>query len=299
MAGSEADGERPGLALWGPLGRWVFLNWPRGSWQYDLICAAIIAALFLLPGPGATTDQGDLDVDGVLRRMNEAAETLESFTAGFTSTKEYALFDESEVESGTIHYLEPAFVKREVEAPSRRVEVVGPEVAEVYVPRINQVQRYRLGDEREASARGDRPRLALPGLSEPEELRRSYDVRLEGIVDELGDGSTGGDGSRGERSARGVERQGGDAGADAAESGARYYVLELTPLPDSEAARHWQTLRLWVPEGEWLPARRIVLVEHTGDVTRIDLREVERNTDLEPSDFDLDLPSGVEVVEHA
>lgn len=39
-----------GLAIWGTTGRWVFLNWPRGSWQYDLICAAIIAALFLLPG---------------------------------------------------------------------------------------------------------------------------------------------------------------------------------------------------------------------------------------------------------
>lgn len=49
MEGSGTDPRR-GLDLWGPGGRWLFLNWPRGSWQYDLICAAIILLLFLLPG---------------------------------------------------------------------------------------------------------------------------------------------------------------------------------------------------------------------------------------------------------
>ena len=39
-----------GLDIWGPMGRWLFLNWPRGSWQYDLVCAAIIAVLLMLPG---------------------------------------------------------------------------------------------------------------------------------------------------------------------------------------------------------------------------------------------------------
>lgn len=38
-----------GLDVWGTLGRWIFLNWPRGSWQYDVVCAAIIAALWFLP----------------------------------------------------------------------------------------------------------------------------------------------------------------------------------------------------------------------------------------------------------
>ncbi|HJO04843.1 MAG TPA: CDP-alcohol phosphatidyltransferase family protein [Acidobacteriota bacterium] len=48
---SADDTQLPrGLEVWGPTGRWLFLNWPRGSWQYDLICAAIIAALLVLPG---------------------------------------------------------------------------------------------------------------------------------------------------------------------------------------------------------------------------------------------------------
>jgi phosphatidylglycerophosphate synthase len=41
---------RRGMDIWGTTGRWVFVNWPRGTWQFDLIAVAIIAALFLLPG---------------------------------------------------------------------------------------------------------------------------------------------------------------------------------------------------------------------------------------------------------
>ena len=46
----QEDRLRRGLAVWGTTGRWIFLNWPRGSWQFDLICIAIIGLLFVLPG---------------------------------------------------------------------------------------------------------------------------------------------------------------------------------------------------------------------------------------------------------
>jgi len=41
---------RRGFEVWGPIGRWVFLNHPRGSWQYDVVCLVLILLLFLLPG---------------------------------------------------------------------------------------------------------------------------------------------------------------------------------------------------------------------------------------------------------
>ncbi len=49
MLGATARDERRNLEVWGPVGRWLFLNWPRGSWQYDLICAVIILLLLFLP----------------------------------------------------------------------------------------------------------------------------------------------------------------------------------------------------------------------------------------------------------
>jgi CDP-diacylglycerol--glycerol-3-phosphate 3-phosphatidyltransferase len=48
-AGGVSDGIPEGLDVWGTFGRWLFLNWPRGSWQYDIICGAILAALWFLP----------------------------------------------------------------------------------------------------------------------------------------------------------------------------------------------------------------------------------------------------------
>ena len=48
-AGGRTDDIPVGLAVWGTAGRWIFLNWPRGSWQYDLVCAAILAALWFMP----------------------------------------------------------------------------------------------------------------------------------------------------------------------------------------------------------------------------------------------------------
>jgi phosphatidylglycerophosphate synthase len=48
-AGGSVEGLPAGLEIWGTLGRWLFLNWPRGSWQYDVVCTVIIAALWFLP----------------------------------------------------------------------------------------------------------------------------------------------------------------------------------------------------------------------------------------------------------
>ncbi len=48
-ANGNTDGIPMGLDVWGTLGRWLFLNWPRGSWQYDIVCGVILAALWFLP----------------------------------------------------------------------------------------------------------------------------------------------------------------------------------------------------------------------------------------------------------
>ena len=40
-------------------------------------------------------------------------------------------------------------------------------------------------------------------------------------------------------------------------------------------------------------------IEELGDTTTIELTEVVRNPDLKPSDFDLELPDGVEIIRHS
>lgn len=302
---------REGLELWGPVGRWLFLNWPRGSWQYDLICGVIIVGLFVLPAPragerqaasarvadvgvadagvadarfagaGATGARAGgaqagaaLDVGGVLAAMERAEAELHGFEAEMAETTHFALFDETDVLRGTLRYLEPGRVRRDFTEPVERVEVVADDEARVYHPRIKKVDVYPL-----ESAAGQE--LVIPGLASARELEEAYEVTLEQVLEP-------------EEVAAATE----DGPAPALEVEARTYVLELVPRPGTVAARYWESIRLWLEEGGWHPARRIVLTEPNGDTKTLDLRDVERNPGLEPSDFELDLPDDVRVVRH-
>lgn len=269
-------GGRPGLELWGPVGRWIFLNWPRGSWQYDLICGVIILGLFVLPGPQQSTDP-PLEMGQVLEAMERADAELRSFTARTVWIHRHALFDEEEVERGTVAYLDPDYFRREVEEPALRTEVIADGLVQVYIPRIKQVQRYRIGVAEESS------RLVIPGLSGGGGLQEDYEVTLLGVEAQDADepGSFAGE-------AHGVGSRWPE----------RLVRLELIPRAGTEAAKYWRRIELWVPADSWLPARRILLEEHNGDTRTIELLDVEWNASLEPGDFRLRLPPGVEVVEH-
>ena len=281
---------RPGLALWGSVGRWVFLNWPRGSWQYDLICAAVIAGLFIFPGPEQSGEP--LGVDAVLSEIERADATLESFTATIVTTEYFVLFDERSVERGTMAFLKPNSVRREIEEPALRTEVLAEGLAQVYIPRINQVEQFPV----ESSEQGQQ--LVVPGLASASELRVAYEVSLLEVADQIEqesgeDTQSAGPGSPGETAGGAV------AVAAATQEAGRFYVLRLVPRLETEAAKHWKSIVLWVPEGQWHPARRIVMQQHNDDTNTIDLLGVVRNPGLEPEDFELDLPADVEIIRHA
>ncbi|MFQ5744095.1 MAG: outer membrane lipoprotein carrier protein LolA [Acidobacteriota bacterium] len=263
--------QRPGLRLWGPVGRWVFLNWPRGSWQYDLVCLAVIVGLFVLPGP-QVSEQGRLDVDGVLAAIEAADSALNSFTASMVSSARYVLFDDVEVERGTLSFLKPNYVRRQVEDPALRTEVLADGMAQVYIPRINQADVYPLNSSEQAED------LVVPGLASASELRDAYQVTLENVI-EAGAAV--------------------DSASVAPPAGGRLYVLHLVPKVGTGAAKHWKGITLWVAGGQWHPARRIVLEQYNGDTQTIDLLDVVRNPKLKPADFKLNLPAGVEVVRHS
>ena len=247
---------RRGLDLWGPVGRWAFLNWPRGSWQYDLICGAIIVGLFVLPNPEPQL----LDVDAVLAHIEAADAELEGFTADMVGTTHFSLFDEEESESGTVAFLKPGYYRREVLEPNLRTEVYKDGEFTTYIPRIRQATIVSIG---ERGSDGEGPQV--PGLQNSGDLRSSFDVSLE-------------------------DRRAADS------DGVMLYVLKLVPHEGTEPAKRWRTIILEVAEGEWHPARRIVLEEYGGDSETIDLSNVVRNPDLDDDDFELDLPDGVEIV---
>ena len=249
---------RRGLQMWGPVGRWLFLNWPRGSWQYDLICGVIIIGLFVLPNAEPQT----LDVDDVLAAIERVDAGLQSFTADMVHTEHLLLFDDESTESGTMAFLKPAYFRRQVIEPNDRTEVVTDHQAMVYIPRIRQAQIYAL-----EGVGGEGPNFEVPGLASSAELKQAYDVSLVETTTAEGDG-------------------------------ARLYVLRLIPRSGTEPAKRYKSITLTVAEGEWHPARRIVLEAHAGDTDAFVLSNVVRNPGLEPDDFEIDLPEGTEIVRH-
>lgn len=251
------DGRR-GLQMWGPMGRWLFLNWPRGSWQYDLICGVIIVGLFVLPNAGPQT----LDVDGVLAAIERVDAGLQSFTADMASTEHLVLFDEESTESGTVAFLKPAYFRRQVTVPNDRTELVTDSQIMVYIPRIRQAQIYAV-----EGGGSDGPNFEVPGLASSAELKTAYDVSLLETTTANSDG-------------------------------ARLYVLRLVPRAGTEAANRYASITLTVAEGEWHPARRIVLQEHAGDTETFVLSNVVRNPGLGPADFEIDLPADTEIIRH-
>jgi outer membrane lipoprotein-sorting protein len=249
---------RRGLQLWGPVGRWLFLNWPRGSWQYDLICGAIIVGLFVLPNAEPQT----LDVDGVLAAIERVDAGLQSFTADMVATEHLILFDDESTESGTMAFLKPAYFRREILEPNDRTELITDNQAMVYIPRIKQAQIFTL-----EGGGGEGPNFEVPGLASSARLKEAYDVSLVETTTGAGDG-------------------------------VRLYVLRLIPRAGTEPARRYKSILLTVAEGEWHPARRIVLEEHAGDTDTIVLSNVVRNPRLRPDDFEIELPEGTEIIRH-
>lgn len=250
---------RRGLEMWGPLGRWMFLNWPRGSWQYDLICGAIIAGLFVLPNPPATPQMG---LEQVLAQIEAADAELDSFTADATFTERIVIFDEEEVESGTVSFLKPGYFRRDITAPGPSIDVIADGEVTLYLPRIKQAQIYPLED---AAGSDEGREIVVPGLNSSTELREAYEISLAGVSEE---------------------------------NGQRVYAVRLLPKPDTEMAKHYQSITLHVVEGEWHPARRIVMENFTQDTTTVELTNIVRNADLEPDHFRLELPEGTEVIRH-
>ncbi len=247
---------RRGLQMWGPVGRWVFLNWPRGSWQYDLICGAIIAGLFVLPSP----QPSQMDVDGVLDAIEAADEEIDSFTANMEVTERIVLFDDEETENGTVAFLKPNYFRRDVTEPGTRTEAIADGQLTMYMPRIKQAQIISLDG---ALAEGEESAIPIPGISSSAELKAAYEVSLQEVTEE---------------------------------DGVPVYAILMIPKPGTESAKRYKAITLHVAEGEWHPARRIVLEDHVGDTNTIVLTNVDRDAGLSPDDFRLDLPSDTEII---
>jgi outer membrane lipoprotein-sorting protein len=215
--------------------------------------------------PGAFTALGyrkgkvPPDVAEILARMDERAKHLKTVSANLQHTKVTVLVDDRSTENGQLFFRKSKNpeIRIEFQKPEPKVFLVKKNKAELYLPKINQIQEYDLEQKSELVQQF----LLLGFGSESGELRKSYNLKF--LKEEDLDGDT-------------------------------TAVLELIPRKAGLAAQIAK-IQLWVSEESWLPVQQ-ELFEPSGDYLIARYTSVKVNRDIPASTFELRPNPGAERV---
>jgi outer membrane lipoprotein-sorting protein len=190
------------------------------------------------------------DLQEILARMNDTSKRLKTLSADLEYTKVTVVVNDKSTETGQLYYGngKPPQVLIDFKNPEPKTILLKKNKAEIYLPNINEIQEFNLGQHREVVQQF----LLLGFGSDVSELRKSYDVKLTGEED-----------------------IGGDTTA----------VLELTPRNQSVAAQ-LSKVQLWISEESWLPVQQ-KFTEAGGDYLLTRYTAVKVNRELPPSQFEI------------
>ena len=184
------------------------------------LTASLAATALLVASSAPRKGKMPPDLSEILSRMNDAAKNLKTVSANLEYTKVTALVNDKSTENGRLFF-------RKSKNPEIRIDITKPESktilfkkngAEIFLPKINQVQEYNL-----EGKSGLVEQFFLLGFgTETGELRKTYDVKYSAEEDLDGDTTA---------------------------------VLELTPLAASVKAQI-EKVQLWVSEESWLPVQQ-------------------------------------------
>jgi len=165
------------------------------------------------------------DFAEILSRMNEAAKRLRTVSTSLDYSKFTALVNDKDTESGQLYFQKEKGSKRpeiliNFEKPDPKVILFSNNKAELYLPKINQIQEYDMGRHSELVQQF----LLLGFGTEVGELQKSYNLKLVGEED-IDD-----------------------------ETAA---VVELSPR-GKEVAAQLTKVQLWISEDSWLPVQQKV-----------------------------------------
>jgi outer membrane lipoprotein-sorting protein len=199
------------------------------------------------------------DLSEILSRMNDAAKRLKSLSANLTYTKVTVLVNDKSTEQGRLFFRKgkPSEIRIEMQQPESKVILFKKNKAEIYLPKINQLQEYSL--EQKSGLVEDF--LLLGFGSETGDLKKSY--RLKYIKEEDLEGDT-------------------------------TAVLELTPRKESLASQLTK-IQMWVSEESWLPTQQ-QFFEPGGDYLIASYREVKVNLKIPSSTFEIHPAEGAKRV---
>ena len=234
--------------------------------------SSLITALFLAAGLLAPTRSGAFppllhkgklppDLSVILSRMSEATKRLKSLSANLEYTKVTVLVNDKSIEEGRLFFRQgkPPEIRIEMQQPESKVILFKKNKAEIYLPKINQIQEYSL----EQKSGLVEEFLLLGFGSETGELSLKKSYRLKYLKEEELDGDT-------------------------------TAVLELTPRKESVAAQLTK-IQMWVSEESWLPAQQ-QFFEAGGDYLIARYKAVKVNLRIPTSTFEIHPAEGAKRV---
>lgn len=215
-----------------------------------------------LPAPRHRKGRVSPDLAEILSRMSDSARHLKTVSANLEYTTVTVLVNDESTEFGQI------FFRKTAKKPEILIDFARPDPkaillnmnkgkAEIYLPKINQIQEYDVGRRSELVQQF----LLLGFGTEVGELRKAYDLKF---VDE--------------------EDIAGETAA----------VLELTPRR-SDVAAQLSKVQLWISEDSWLPVQQ-KFFETGGDYLIARYSSTKVNREIPSSTFEIKAAKGAKRV---
>lgn len=224
--------------------------------------AGLFAGVFLtaaaLPCLGAPK-KDRLDLGQIFSRMNESAKHLKTLSANLEYTKVTVLVNDFSTESGKMYFrnAKSPDILIDFEKPAAKIILFRKDKAEIYQPKINQIQEYDLSQHASLVQQF----LLLGFGTDSKEMQKVYDVKY---LKE--------------------EQLGGDTTA----------LLELTPRSEKLASQ-LSKIQLWISEESWLPVQQ-KFFEAGGDYSIARYSSVKVNRYLPSSTFQIRAAKGAKRV---
>ena len=226
-----------------------------------------LVSVLLAPLPSGATPaprKGKLppDLSEILSRMNDAGRRLRTLTANLEYTNVTVLVNDKSTEEGRLFFSKGAKgkgveVRIEMQQPDSKVMLFKKNRAEIYLPKINQIQEYNL-EQKSDLVEGF---LVLGFGAETGDLTKAYNVKY---LKE--------------------EELGGDTTA----------VLELTPRKQNPGAQ-LSKIQMWVSEDSWMPAQE-QFFETSGNYLIARYTAIKVNLKFPASTFEIPPSAGAKIV---
>lgn len=230
----------------------------RSRWGKSVLAGAALAVCLwgvVLPSAGARRNKERLDLSQILSRMNDSTKHLKTISADLEYTKVTVLVNDRSTEAGRMFFRNPKSpeILIDFKEPDHKVILFKKDKAEIYLPKINQIQEYDLSQHASLVQQF----LLLGFGTDTKELEKIYAMKY---LKE--------------------EQLGGDTTA----------LLELTPLKESVAAQLTK-VHLWISEESWLPVQQ-KFFEAGGDYSIAHYSSVKVNRFIPPSVFRIHAAEG-------